>query len=75
MVDDCLRRDGIIADCQVFRFRSRRLGNVGPEPDDVSGFDIEGMHLSARYLSSQGTCELHLSRDSSSPAYSSWLCI
>jgi hypothetical protein len=31
--------------------------------------------LSAWHLSSQNTCELHLSRDSSSLAYSSWLCI
>jgi hypothetical protein len=29
--------------------------------------------VSARHLSSQGTCELHLSRDSLSLAYSSWL--
>jgi hypothetical protein len=34
-----------------------------------------GKYLSARHLSSQGTCELHLSRDSLSLAYSSWLCI
>jgi hypothetical protein len=32
-------------------------------------------YLSARHFSSQGTCELHLSRDSSSRAYSSRLCI
>jgi hypothetical protein len=31
--------------------------------------------MSARHLSSQSTRELHLSRDSSSPANSSWLCI
>jgi hypothetical protein len=31
--------------------------------------------MSAWHLSSQNTCELHLSRDSSSLAYSSWLCI
>jgi hypothetical protein len=31
--------------------------------------------LSAWHVSSQYTCELYLSRDSSSPAYSSWLCI
>jgi hypothetical protein len=31
--------------------------------------------MSARHLSSQDTCELHLSRDSSSLAYSSWSCI
>jgi hypothetical protein len=30
-----------------------------------------GSILSAWHPSSQGTCELHLSRDSSSPAYSS----
>jgi hypothetical protein len=33
------------------------------------------INLSARHLSSQDTCELHLSRDPSSLAYSSWLCI
>jgi hypothetical protein len=52
----------------------------GPLPAATESIASPGKHgiptnVSARHLSSQGTCELHLSSDSLSPAYSSRLCI
>jgi hypothetical protein len=57
--------------------------SLDPSCDHVLGLEklpngrehAVGTEVSARHLSSLSTCELHLSRDSSSPAYSSWLCI
>jgi len=47
----------------------------GFKVDHQAQIVIDDLRLSARHLSSQGICELHLSHDSLSPAYSSRLCI